>query len=270
MATFSDDFNRADGVIGANWQNGTGLGIVGISGNQAWQSNAGPTSAAMASVATTAATFTADQESTVTLAALSSSDFIGPAVRCNPATGSGYFVTLDGTADSNRRIRRMSGGVETIIGAVNLPAATNDVYVLRAVGTTISVFRNGSLLDQVTDSTHASGQPGLYFSWGNVRGGRLDAFLGADVEPITQGGWGGGDPWARSLRPLRNPHLTRRRIPAAQVRGQVAEAVFDGSFFAPTATPGSPLYIGGAGQAVHYLGAAPVASRYLGPRTLYS
>jgi len=178
MASFADDFNRADSsTLGSNWTVSTGLSSFQITSNAA----RGTSGASLDAVSTGAATFTADQEASVKYTARGSFDFAGPAVRIASSAATGYAVYADGVNSSDRRLVRVTGQTRTAIGTAAIVPVAGDVVKLRVVGTTLTVYVNGSLVDTVTDSTYASGQPGMYYLLDNVSATRLDDFIADDV-----------------------------------------------------------------------------------------
>jgi hypothetical protein len=69
----------------------------------------------------------------------------------------------------------------------------NDIIKVEAIGTNISVYKNGSLVETVSDATYASGQPGMLYNWTNVRATTLDDFN------ATDSGGGGSPPASYNL-----------------------------------------------------------------------
>lgn len=180
MATFSDDFNRADGALGSNWATvGTRSMPTIVSSRFAVTS---APSIRAAAVATSAATFTADHEATITVAVLGSADFLGPAVRVDATNGTGYMIYTDGTNSSNRRIYEFTNAGISVIGGVNIPCMAGDTLTLRAVGTTITALKNGVVVDTLTgENTYSTGQPGIFYERGNNGTSRGDDFTASDI-----------------------------------------------------------------------------------------
>jgi hypothetical protein len=182
MATFSDDFNRANGAIGANYDSVNG-GLNVIS-NQVRGTNNGQLN--LSTVKTSVVDFTNDHEAQITIAAAVGSDLAGPMVRSAGTTANGYYLYCDIFAATNRRLFKVVAGTRTIIGTVNISVTAGDVLKLRAVGTTLTVYKNGTLIDTVLNQTdHTTGQPGMAYEWGNSGGTRIDNFSAADVSTAT-------------------------------------------------------------------------------------
>jgi len=179
MASFTDDFNRADGALGSNWATVGTRSQPTITSNRFAVTSA--PSVRAAAVATSAATFTADHEATVTAAVLGSSDFLGPAVRVDATNGTGYMIYTDGTNASSRRVYRFTNAGTTNIGAVNISCVAGDTLTLRAEGSTITAYRNGVLVDTITDATYSTGQPGIFYDRQNNGTSRGDDFTAQDI-----------------------------------------------------------------------------------------
>jgi len=179
---FSDDFNRANGSIGSNYQVSSGSAIMQIISNQVYTTFTDTLQ--INCVSTGSILFPADQEVQVTMAAVTSngSDLASPAVRVNPTNGTCYAILLDIFQAGGRRMVRITGNASTVIGSVNLSTVAGDIWSLRAAGNRISAYRNGILVDSVIDSTYASGQPGLFYSRGNTGGTRMDNFIVRSVQ----------------------------------------------------------------------------------------
>jgi hypothetical protein len=172
---FSDDFNRANGSIGSNYQVSSGSAIMQIISNQVYTTFTDTLQ--VNCVSTGSILFPADQEAQITVAVSNNSDIAGPAVRVNPTNGTCYALFLDTNVAANRRIIRINGNTSTTIGSVNLTAVSGDIWSLRVVGNRLSAYRNGILMDSVTDNTYSSGQTGLFYSRGNTGGSRMDNFI---------------------------------------------------------------------------------------------
>jgi hypothetical protein len=182
MATFSDNFNRSNGALGSNWATVSGFSAPAIISNQV---NASAVATCVAAIATGAATFAADHTATIDAAAIGDFDFLGPAVRLSAAGGTGYALKVDGRSNSNCTLVKLSGGGSSNIGGTYVITA-GDVLALEVSGTsttTLKYYKNGTLVDTVTDSSspYTSGQPGILVVFGNVNAGRIDNFSAFDA-----------------------------------------------------------------------------------------
>jgi len=151
LLTETDNFNRADGALGANWA--VPVGTCAISSNQISFSN---------SVARyIGATFDADQECDLVIGS-PGVNHCGGAVRLQ-ADGSGYISSneLDSANIQIYRFTAPSTYVSVVV-ATGLSLVSGDRIGVRAVGSTISVIRNGVVVASATDATYSSGQPGCY------------------------------------------------------------------------------------------------------------
>jgi hypothetical protein len=177
---FIDDFNRADGVLGSNYDTVTGTSLRVFS-QQVYGGNSEPSANA---VKPSVATFSPNHESQITYTAIQTSDLAGPAVRLDPVTKTGYVLHIDGLTFGGRTLSKLSGSTITSLGGPNLGGVTGDTFKLSVSGSRLSVYQNGRLVDSRTDTTYPTGQPGMYYNWTNIRGTRMDNFIAADI-PTT-------------------------------------------------------------------------------------
>jgi hypothetical protein len=172
---FSDDFNRADGSIGSNYQICSGsTNLFTIVSNTITT----PTNTQFNCVSTGSILFPDDQEVQVTFTSVTSTgfDFCGPGVRINPTNATGYILRMDAFNSNGRGLHRINGTSLTQLGG-NLAHAAGQTWSLRARGNRISVYRDGILVLAVTDNTYTSGQAGFYYDPQNNRGTRMDNFI---------------------------------------------------------------------------------------------
>ena len=179
MATYSDSFTYSDGALAtvssSKWT--ARNNSIDVVSNQ-FNDGAG-TSNSYSEVATTEVDFADDHEAEITVHALGSADYVGPAVRVS-ASGC-YAVRCDGVNAAGRVVVRMDGTTLTNVGTVRIIPVNGDTVKLRAMGSTITVYVNGSLVDTVTDATFTTGQPGIYYHRGNTGASRGDNFSAADI-----------------------------------------------------------------------------------------
>ncbi len=177
MATSTDDFNRADGALGANWLTWWTTAFVIISNTTAAQS--GNTCGSSWNTAST--TFTGNHKSTLTVVSVAGggSNDCGPAVRCSSVGGGQAYVlsAFDGVNIQLYRVDAGSGG-SALAQAAGV-YSPGDVIELEANAALITVRKNGSTIFTYTDpSPLTGGQPGMYGFSGDVT---WDSFVGADV-----------------------------------------------------------------------------------------
>ena len=162
--TVSDDFNRADGAIGSNWTVINDSSYAVVASNVATT----PTSAAYPNcIYASTFTFTANQFSRATM--VRSNDTSGQAIELTVrgsgsslATLSNYAVTISSAGWGmykmvNGTELALSSGTDTGSDAFN----TGDVCELRVIGTSITLYKNGTLLTTCTDSSVSTGKPGF-------------------------------------------------------------------------------------------------------------
>lgn len=171
---FQDDFNRADGPVGSNYQIVSGSTSLFTISNNAITT---PNNIQFNCVSTGSLLFPDDQEAQVTFVSVTSTgfDFCGPGVRINPTNATGYVLRMDAFGSNGRGLHRINGTSLTQLGP-NLSHAVGDTWSIRAQGNRISVYRNGLPVVSVTDSTYTSGQPGFYYDPQNNRSTRMDNF----------------------------------------------------------------------------------------------
>lgn len=177
---FTDDFNRANGAIGANY---TQLGPDTIS----IVSNAVPLNFGSNNVApVTAITWPADQYIQAAVSSLSGTGGEGGGVllRCTDVNNF-YWACIN--ADFNIDIRRVVGGLGASV-ATKAAGAWSDGDILKAqmVGNTIKVFRNGTQVgtDYVDGSPLTSGSAGI--AYGSGASNIIDNLEGGGFEVVTK------------------------------------------------------------------------------------
>ncbi len=147
MTSFSDDFNRPDGSVGANWVQVSGAWVI-IS----QQLSPGTTGSTVVLRAATAMA-TSDNYSQVTIAATTSASQ-GVWCRGDSTLTSGYAVRNNGT---NWALFSVVGGTFTSIGTFAAAAVAGDVVKIQAVGSTITAYINGISRISVTNTAVTTG-----------------------------------------------------------------------------------------------------------------
>lgn len=191
----SDDFNRADGGLGANWtafsipngNNSVSLGIVSNAVKEA-------TDSGWEYAWWSAASFSADQCSQVTV----STAWAWASVSVRMAQHSGGTNNLDGYAlvagDGGLTLNRWDDGGPSLLQDYSSSISGGDVIRLEVAGTTIKAFVNGSQVGtDTTDATYGTGAAGL----GTYNATAvLDDWYGGDGSGANCGGGGGPPPGA--------------------------------------------------------------------------
>lgn len=154
----TDNFNRANGnPISANWSTPTGVNALGIYNQQA----ANTIQAGHAASYWSANTFSNDQYSKAKpTGVLATYRYPRCGVRMGGANGEGYYISTDGT--DTQLIYRSNAGSETVKQTLTGTGfLSTDIMEVRAQGTTISMWKNGSQIGtNTTDANIASGYPG--------------------------------------------------------------------------------------------------------------
>lgn len=167
----SDNFNRADGGLGANWITLTSSDAPQIVNNEVSQ-----TSVAVAAAFWSANSFNDDQFASVTIGTTTSTGFTG-AVRMSASADTMYF----GAAGDFIQLYKVIAGGYTQLGAVFTPVLSGDMLRLTANGTTVSLTLNGIEIINVTDSDIASGSAGFFCEGDNVHAATLDDWQGGNL-----------------------------------------------------------------------------------------
>jgi hypothetical protein len=169
--TLRDDFNRANGALGANWTALVGTNPYNVNTNAAAPDGLSSENCTIYNAFTPAN----NQWASAVVTARNVDNYIGVAVR---ASGTSWYVFYADTG--NRYLARVSGGVFTSLATSASGFAVNDVVRIEADGTTIRALINGVQWTSVTDSSLASGSTGLA-TWSTGTVGRLDDFSAANL-----------------------------------------------------------------------------------------
>lgn len=189
MATFTDDFNRADSSdLGAGW--------VEVSGN--WSIVSGQLSPGVDTgtviLRAAAAMDTSDNYAQATIAA-GASGSRGVWCRGNSNITTGYLWRNDGATWD---LFSVVSSTFNVIGTYAAAAAPGDVARVQAVGSTIKAFVNGIERVSVTNSAVTTGTS-VGIRSDTISGTRWDNFTGADV---TAGATLGGAAETGTAQPL--------------------------------------------------------------------
>ena len=179
----TDNFNRTDGGLGANWATQTGFTAPLIASNVVQTNAIGSDSVANYS----AVTWPNDQYSQVSATTINTatSRFVSATVRCATAAQSFYAAGLAGPfgASTTRELRKCVTGTTTTLASNTGTHATGDVVKCECNGTTIRHLVNGTQIHSVTDSSLASGRAGIFIfvDTGVVADAQLDNWDGGDL-----------------------------------------------------------------------------------------
>ena len=163
----SDDFTYANGGLpaqsGGAWATPTGLSDINVVSNAVKVSTDG-----VANVAYWDTVYSADQCSTVTMTNIGTG-VSSPTVRTSSTEETFYFVSI-------AQVRKTIAGTQSQI--MDVTAAVNgDIVKLCVVGTTVTMYINGSLDNSVTDTGISSGYPGIYILYDDAI---LDDWVGSE------------------------------------------------------------------------------------------
>jgi Putative esterase len=158
--TATDNFNRANGALGANWT-AMSDGALTIASQVVKGGNG-----AYSGDIRTAETYGADQSSQVevTSTQLSGGQWIGPAVRASSG-GSNLYLGIyfwNGGSPDLMLFKRTSGSFTQLGSSYPVSAlAAGTQLTLTAVGSTITFAQNGTARITATDTSLTSGAPGI-------------------------------------------------------------------------------------------------------------
>lgn len=185
----SDNFNRADGALGANWTTITGQNAFTIVSNQAEN----PITTGSHGNTYTGASWTggADHYTELTVKANPAQNDGGPTCRAATAAQTYYVACINNNdavaLGSSQRFEvfRVMAGVFTQVGStVTMVISANDVLRCEAQGTTIRGLVNGVQKVTGTDSSIASGKPGMEWWHGSAGTSQVDDFAAGDFTTV--------------------------------------------------------------------------------------
>jgi hypothetical protein len=184
----TDNFDRANGGLGANWTSLTGPFRIASNAAESGQGAGGQSRSIW-----TANNFANNQYAEITVAnTVSGGSKIGPLVRGQPGADSGYYASCD---TGGAEIFKVVAGTSTSLNWAGITMAIGDVIRLEVTGSTLVIKQNGVTRNTITDSTFASGYPGIFANFQ----GRLDNFLAgptAAMDDFNRANGGLGANWA--------------------------------------------------------------------------
>jgi len=183
----SDNFDRANGGLGTNWTTVTGLAAPQITSNTVNPLAVGSDSAAFYN----AVSFPNDQWSQATMVAAATSQGIEILCRCAAAAKTFYYGQVTGPVGATAKAylkKWVAGTLTSLVGPTTFTSAANDVFRLEVIGTSLVLYQNDVALISTTDSSIASGSPGIYVY--------ADAGV---ITTIDLDLWSGGDFYAPAI-----------------------------------------------------------------------
>jgi hypothetical protein len=169
----TDDFNRADGGLGANWTSSRFVSNPPlIASNKAV---GGFALGGISSAIYTGSAFTNDQYSKAVIATIGAGDpsvWVRAESPGNAVTG--YYAEFT----SGSQVQIFKSTATSLASTAISVLIAGDVIELRVIGTTLSAYLNGALLVQTTDSDHASGSPGFQL---DITATSIDSWEGGNL-----------------------------------------------------------------------------------------
>jgi hypothetical protein len=174
----ADNFDRPNGVAGSNWT--TYRGTFAVTDDQLAYT-ATPGNEGM--MAWTGASFNSDQHSRITAAkATANSTDYGPAVRIQSAGNNAfYWATVDTGTTFILYVSNPSTGTTTTVASVAGGWAVGDILDLTVVGTTLTLYKNGTNILSGTDANLSGGAPGVAVSTATVPQSLMDNWTGGNT-----------------------------------------------------------------------------------------
>jgi hypothetical protein len=184
----SDTFDRANAnPIGSPWTTASGESAMQIVSNACTPSTLANDCAAYHSTIA----WPADQYSKAKLSVTGTAGGkSGPTLKVRQASGARtcYQLEVDHAATANVNVDKVVAGAFTSLTGFPLTLAwtDGDTWELRAIGTTISVYRNGVLVGSAVDSASpiTSGNPGIGYS-STETSASIDNWEGGDFAGAT-------------------------------------------------------------------------------------
>jgi hypothetical protein len=187
VATAADNFQRADAnPMSGSWGIPTSVPQLQIISHNVAVNATSQNSAEYYN----GATFGNDQFSQAVVVTLATSGQPGPGVvvRLSASAMTGYVARVQTGAGAGIYLDKIVANVTTnLFTASGATFNAGDTLKITAIGTLISVYRNGVLVNSATDASIASGQPGIFIWSGSSASGTVTNWAGGDATPIGTG-----------------------------------------------------------------------------------
>lgn len=183
----TDNFNRADGPLGAHWKTVSGNGTPRILSNQVHPGAVGTDSYAYYR----GVGWSADQWALVTLKTPVGAfgKAAGPIVRAAPKANKMYLFHAEGAIGDGAtvlEIRKCLSGVYTTLATTGSRASVNvgDVLYLQVLGSTLTAKHNGVVVLVAEDHSIVAGNAGIgvFSDTGTVGDAALSDFVGGNFQ----------------------------------------------------------------------------------------
>lgn len=184
MTTKTDTYNYSQNPLSGNYTTITAAGLKSTA-TGANASNVGVQDNVTA-YATSAYTFLPDHASEITVGPVNSGDWPGA---CNRLTttggGQGYIAYYIPEVPAINVYLLTAGAIAGegayILNITGTTLVSGDKLKLGCVGTTLTVYYNGTSIGSVVDATYTTGQPGLAYEFGNTDNSFITAWTGTDA-----------------------------------------------------------------------------------------
>jgi hypothetical protein len=187
-ARATDNFNRANGALGANWTGGAGedactivSNLINFSGgNGLGFDQASFFSGTLVGGGTT---WPNDQYSKGTVGssgAAGADQGPGLLVRHAAAAQTFYRFSADQAGSNNVTVSKFVSATYTSLGAVTHAWTTGAIWEIDAQGTTLTIKESGSTVTTKTDSAITAGNPGISYSSTDTGTNTVDDWEGGD------------------------------------------------------------------------------------------
>jgi hypothetical protein len=182
----SDSFTSGAGALSANWTTPTGLTALQIIAGNLVEASA--TNVDTAGVYT-GASFSNDQYSEVTINTMSGvGNYVVPIVRASTTAKTWYGANIQsptGSLAQTAYINKKVAGTQTAIGlAQNITLETGDIIRLSVIGNVVSLYQNGTLIQQIEDNSILTGVPGMTVYAGTLADAQISAWAGGNAGTI--------------------------------------------------------------------------------------
>lgn len=187
MTTITDTYNYVATTLGP--PNYTAITAAGL---QSTVSGAKGTSSSVqdnvTAYATSAHTFLSDHASEITVGNLNNNDWPGAGIRLT-TTGGGqgyivYYIPESTLVSLYLLTAGTIGGAGSYILSVTATLVSGDKLKLGCVGTTLTLYHNGTSIGSITDPTYTTGQPGPAYEFGNNNSTLITAWTGTDAGSV--------------------------------------------------------------------------------------
>ena len=175
----TDNFNRADeNPLAGNWET-VGAGALQLSSNavkasgssilsaSGWKSSVNP--------------FNANQYSKVQFTGIHIYDEGGVTVRGTAGSNGTYYASIYKIGAAELSISKVINGTLTELTNGACTLSLNDTIKLQVSGTTLTAYQNTTQICTIVDSSISSGQPGLFYDYGDANTTVLDNWEGGNL-----------------------------------------------------------------------------------------